>query len=1192
MVRLLDKHYDGADGNGGQNFKWHIDYNNADSNLPAGTKISDTLSDGQEFVKNQFKLVYQDGKPVEEGLYSVQYTDNPAEMTITFPNGLTKAVRISYQSHVIDPIVDGSKTVISNTASSNGKDSDAKSGTITSQGLTKTVNGVDYNTKDVTWKFDINMARQLMKKWSLTDIVPDGLSVDYKSFVLTKHDDPKFTYKEGTDFEVVRSDNGFKVNFLNDLKVNASDWYVLTYKTSFDTSKLPKNGKWTNTATATWTDYNGKEQTNNGSADFTPKQEFRDDGSKSGSYNATTKHITWTVVGNYNQRELKSASITDPILGDQDYIDGSAKVYPATINTNGSYTKAADADASLKPTYDAASKTVSVKLPDGSKSAYVLQFDTSLDGKLIKDGSYSNTATYENDGKSQDLKASISVPNAGNLIEKNGAQDNSNMSYVNWSLLVNKTQSTLGNVKVTDKPTPNQSIDVDSIKVYPTTVDQWGNVTVSNDNRAHPLVLGTDYSVNLTTDDNNQATLTISFLKTISTSYSVEYRSLITSDKDTDKLSNSVTITGENAKVEQTQDTQKVVDVTSGGSADGRNTTIVLTKKDGDTNKALGGAAFELWTTKDSGDKRQLLRAGTTDDNGQLTWKTLRAGKYLLFEKQAPQGYDISADLARGVIVNVAYSQSTDGIIYLNYVNEQKTGSVVLSKTDGDTGKALAGATFALFTKDGTQVKSGLVTDDKGKITVDGLKPGDYYFQESAAPAGYVLNDKRLPFTVVFQSEAKVAAVAATNEQKTGSVVLSKTDGDTGKALAGATFALFTKDGTQVKSGLVTDDKGKITVDGLKPGDYYFQESAAPAGYVLNDKRLPFTVVFQSEAKVAAVAATNEQKTGSVVLSKTDGDTGKALAGATFALFTKDGTQVKSGLVTDDKGKITVDGLKPGDYYFQESAAPAGYVLNDKRLPFTVVFQSEAKVAAVAATNEQKTGSVVLSKTDGDTGKALAGATFALFTKDGTQVKSGLVTDDKGKITVDGLKPGDYYFQESAAPAGYVLNDKRLPFTVVFQSEAKVAAVAATNEQKTGSVVLSKTDGDTGKALAGATFALFTKDGTQVKSGLVTDDKGKITVDGLKPGDYYFQESAAPAGYVLNDKRLPFTVVFQSEAKVAAVAATNEQKTGSVIPAPGKQSSTGTTPLSQTGSAVAVIAGAVVLLSLAGVSLVMVRRRH
>ncbi|MEK0218358.1 hypothetical protein WM014_05985, partial [Bifidobacterium mongoliense] len=88
------------------------------------------------------------------------------------------------------------------------------------------------------------------------------------------------------------------------------------------------------------------------------------------------------------------------------------------------------------------------------------------------------------------------------------------------------------------------------------------------------------------------------------------------------------------------------------------------------------------------------------------------------------------------------------------------------------------------------------------------------------------------------------------------------------------------------------------------------------------------------------------------------------------------------------------------------------------------------------------------------------------------------------------------------------------------------------------------------------------------------------------------QESAAPSGYVLNDKRLPFTVVFQSEAKVAAVAATNEQKTGSVIPAPGKQSSTGTTPLSQTGSAVAVIAGAVVLLSLAGVSLVMVRRRH
>jgi uncharacterized surface anchored protein len=279
-----------------------------------------------------------------------------------------------------------------------------------------------------------------------------------------------------------------------------------------------------------------------------------------------------------------------------------------------------------------------------------------------------------------------------------------------------------------------------------------------------------------------------------------------------------------------------------------------------------------------------------------------------------------------------------------------------------------------------------LTTDAKGQIKVDDLKPGDYYFVETAAPAGYELNDSQLSFTVELQTTTKVATVSATNAEKTGSVVLNKTDGDTGKALAGAVFNLYKKDGTKVASGLTTDAKGQIKVDDLKPGDYYFVETAAPAGYELNDSQLSFTVELQTTTKVATVSATNAEKTGSVVLNKTDGDTGKALAGAVFDLYKKDGTKVASGLTTDAKGQIKVDDLKPGDYYFVETAAPAGYELNDSQLSFMVELQTTTKVATVSATNAQKTGSVVLNKTDGDTGKALAGAVFDLHKKDGTKV--------------------------------------------------------------------------------------------------------------------------------------------------------------------------------------------------------------
>jgi uncharacterized surface anchored protein len=49
---------------------------------------------------------------------------------------------------------------------------------------------------------------------------------------------------------------------------------------------------------------------------------------------------------------------------------------------------------------------------------------------------------------------------------------------------------------------------------------------------------------------------------------------------------------------------------------------------------------------------------------------------------------------------------------------------------------------------------------------------------------------------------------------------------------------------------------------------------------------------------------------------------------------------------------------------------------------------------------------------------------------------------------------------------------------------------------------------------------------------LTTDAKGQIKVDDLKPGDYYFVETAAPAGYELNDSQLSFMVECKQPPKL------------------------------------------------------------
>ncbi|WP_125708780.1 SpaA isopeptide-forming pilin-related protein [Lacticaseibacillus porcinae] len=948
--KLLTKNFDGQDNNGSQKYNWHIDYNYGEKALPANTKLVDTLSEGQTFPVDdkQPSLTDEAGVPIGTDQYKVTYNTDRTEMTITFPNGLNKGVKISYQSQVTDPIGDKGQK-ISNSVDSNGQKSNSGDHSVGQQGLTKSLGAVDYNTKNVTWNFDINMARQDMSNWSMTDPVPNGLTVDYDSFIL-KDKDHNTTLSEGTDYVISKQGNGFTISFANALKEHATSWYTLSYKTAFETNSLPDGGKWTNTATATWTDKDGHDHTNKGQADFTPKTDFKNDGSKSGSYNAVSKTITWTVVANYNQRQLSNASITDPIIGDQDYVADSAKLYEASINKDGSYVLGTQV-ASANISFDSAKKQLTAKLPDNSSKAYVLSYQTSLSGKVIDQKSYDNTAIYTNNQESSNLTAQVSVPYSGNVLDKTGEQDPTNSAYALWTIWVNKAQSTFSNAVVTDEPSDNQIIDQSSIVIYPGKVDPNGEFT---EDKSKPLVLGKDYSVDLQTDNaTGKQTMKISFTNEISSAYSIHYRSLINSSKINDTLTNTASISGKGEKDVDNNTSGSTAVVNNSGSATGKNTNLVLTKSDADTKKSIAGASFELWSDV-SGQKGQLLRKGTTDASGSITWNNLKSGKYILVETKAPDGYVISTILANGKEINLQYSDANDdNNVSISETNQK--GKVTVEKSDADGSGPLAGAVFDLYKKDGTKVASDLKTESDGTVSYTGLNSGDYYVIETKAPAGYKLDATQHAFTI--DGNNIQVKVSITDEKALGSVLLTKTDGDTGKALAGAVFDLHKKDGTKVASGLTTDAKGQIKVADLKPGDYYFVETAAPAGYELNDSQLSFTVELQTTTKVATVSATNAEKTGSVVLNKTDGDTGKALAGAVFNLYKKDGTKVASGLTTNAKGQIKVADLKPGDYYFVETAAPAGYELNDGKLSFTIDLQVSGKQSVVTAKNFKKSSS-------------------------------------------------------------------------------------------------------------------------------------------------------------------------------------------------------------------------------------------
>ncbi|WP_416829262.1 SpaA isopeptide-forming pilin-related protein [Ectobacillus polymachus] len=139
----------------------------------------------------------------------------------------------------------------------------------------------------------------------------------------------------------------------------------------------------------------------------------------------------------------------------------------------------------------------------------------------------------------------------------------------------------------------------------------------------------------------------------------------------------------------------------------------------------------------------------TTNDKGEAVFKELPLGRYEVKEISGPAHVNLNPNT---YTVDIPMTNKNGDV--LNYdvhiypKNEIKRGAVELTKT-GANDTELAGAEFSLFKEDGTKInKNVLVTGADGKIRVQGLEYGKYYFQETKAPDGYVLDSTKYAFSI------------------------------------------------------------------------------------------------------------------------------------------------------------------------------------------------------------------------------------------------------------------------------------------------------------------------------------------------------------------------------------------------------------------------------------------------------------
>ena len=325
------------------------------------------------------------------------------------------------------------------------------------------------------------------------------------------------------------------------------------------------------------------------------------------------------------------------------------------------------------------------------------------------------------------------------------------------------------------------------------------------------------------------------------------------------------------------------------------------------------------------------------DDSDALDW-----GLY----KDGTEDNDTSVYITfkKGVQDQLYALNYNDPVTMALKITIEKLGSLELSKLN-EEGNLIDGAIYQV---DGPSGYSKEVTITNGRIKLENLKVGTYTVKEKKAPYSYVLDTKSYSVEVKANETAKQAIV---NKEVTGTWELTKLNNDETAFIEGAAFRLWNNNGYD--KTFYTDSNGRIKVEGLKLGKYYYQESSATEGYLIDSKEYSFTLEYEGQLKSIVYkydSLKNSEPTATISLIKEDSQTGNipqgdaTFNGAKYGLFANEDIYNKARTtkkyskgdlvatrIIDNQGKTEdITNLPLGKYILKELESSEGNLLYTK----------------------------------------------------------------------------------------------------------------------------------------------------------------------------------------------------------------------------------------------------------------------
>ena len=441
-------------------------------------------------------------------------------------------------------------------------------------------------------------------------------------------------------------------------------------------------------------------------------------------------------------------------------------------------------------------------------------------------------------------------------------------------------------------------------------------------------------------------------------------------------------------------------------------------------------------------------------------------------------------------------SNPTLGLVKTVYVhNELKTGSLQIVKESDDG--VVTGMWFELTSNTGID-KIVQITDPSGTLTINDLPVYDdtakfvqytvtelgFYDEDSDSyylPSYYFKPSSETGLIVYGSTSTKPKQVTVTNNRKYGNIKIVKTADD--NYVEGLWFNVTSDEGYDVN--IQTDADGiaetgnvdvmtadgewinyEITELGIKKSDGTY---SIPERYKTEDiQSVNFAECADDLAPNKTVTVqrdvSNKLKTANLKVKKTSED-GK-VDNITFSVTGSNGVDY-GNKTSDSSGTVLYENLPvydSDDNLIIYTVKELGEKQSDGtyKIPYrykrpetvtkTLTYDSTtAAVTTVSIYNELKRGSVTLYKTDSD-GNALTGSEWELYRSDGTRVnliQTGngiykendsekvvtITTNNNGRILVNNLSQGMYYFVETKSSSNFSLLSDKIAFTISGESE-------------------------------------------------------------------------------------------------------------------------------------------------------------